>query len=105
MVLHIALCKTRGFSAESTRFNTDWIQMDVPADRRAIRIALYHQCFVSALEQMSVGAVGTVVPRCVAREQPLHECAEIGLPCSHEQMNMVLHQGIGVQFNLKLFAE
>ncbi len=85
------------FAQPSTCGNLDRVEMDVPGQCQQVRVVLDQLGLESSLELVPGLAVLVACIEGVAGIQPLHELRQIGPRRACQEMEMIVHQDIGVQ--------
>jgi hypothetical protein len=71
--------------------------MDIFEERKEIGVAVAEDGFVTALEEMTDGTVSPVEVHRVALVDALKDPGQRDIPCFNQQMDMIVHEDIGIQ--------
>ena len=77
--------------------------MNIARKTQQVLIVFNKKAFKSSLKKVTNSLVFYIIPACVSGSQPLHALRNIGLIGFQEQMIVVVHEHIGINFNLEPF--
>ena len=77
--------------------------MHVATNRSKILVPapIYDQRFVTSTKQMPTIAVAPIETRSVGSQEPFHACNQVGFRCLNDQVKMIRHQAIGMNFPIR----
>jgi hypothetical protein len=66
--------------------------------------SIHDQRFVASAAHLPEELAPMIQPQGVTAQQPAHACHQMALGCFHHQMEMIAHQTVGVNLEIRLLA-